>query len=250
MYLSQLMLKAKVQAEALKNVIDTTSILVDEVKFRITPDGIYLTAVDPAHVGMIDLKLKKEAFEEYEASELELGIDLDKIKGILSLAAPKDIVSLSYEEGEKRLTVQINNLTRKISLLDTTGMTDSKIPSLELPGKIIVNTNELSKGIKASEAISDHILISADTENFELVAEGDTDIVNLKLTKDALSLLECKETVKSLFSLDYFSDMIKVIKNENIVLYLGTDYPIKMEFDIAEGNGRAIYLLAPRIESE
>ena len=244
------MLRAKVQAEALKSIIDTTSILVDETKFRISPDGIYLTAVDPAHVGMIDLKLKKEAFEEYEAENIELGIDLDKIKSIMNLTSPKDIVSLTYGKGDKRLTVRINNLTRRISLLDTSGMTDSKIPSLELPAKIVVNTNELAKGIKASEAISDHIIISADTENFELVAEGDTDIVNLTLPKESLTLLECKEKVKSLFSLDYFSDMVKVIKSEEVMLYLGTDYPIKLEFDIAEGNGKTTYLLAPRIESD
>jgi proliferating cell nuclear antigen len=244
------MLRAKVQAEALKSIIDTTSILVDEVKFRISNEGIYLTAVDPAHVGMIDLKLKKEAFEEFEADDTELGMDLEKIKSIMNLASPKDIVTLSYEKDDNRLTVKINNLTRKISLLDTTGMTDSKIPSLDLPAKVVVNASELARGIKASEAISDHILISADSENFELVAEGDTDIVNLKLPKDSLTSLECKEKVKSLFSLDYFSDMIKVVKSKDVQLSLGTDYPIKIEFDIAEGNGHTMYLLAPRIESE
>ena len=38
-----------------------------------------LKAVDPAHVAMVDLSLGKDAFEELEASDCELGIDIDKI---------------------------------------------------------------------------------------------------------------------------------------------------------------------------
>jgi len=37
---------------------------------------------------------------------------------------------------------------------------------------------------------------------------------------------------------------------ENITLNLGKDYPLQMEFEVAEGKGKVTYLLAPRIESE
>jgi hypothetical protein len=29
---------------------------------------------------------------------------------------------------------------------------------------------------------------------------------------------------------------------------LGKNYPLKMEFDIADGKGKVVYLLAPRVE--
>ena len=35
-----------------------------------------------------------------------------------------------------------------------------------------------------------------------------------------------------------------------VTLYLGSDYPVKMEFQIAGGKGEVRYLLAPRIESD
>jgi proliferating cell nuclear antigen len=244
------MFKARVKAEALKDIIDATSILVDEAKFRMTIDGIYLRAVDPAHVGMIDLKLGKKAFEEYESSEMELGIDLEKMKDVMKLASPQDVVDLDYSEREKRLIVKIDNLTRRMGLIDTSAMTDPKMPSLDLPAKIVMKTSELARGIKASEAISDHLTLLANAEGFELSAEGDTDTVKLKLPKDSLPSLECQEEVKSLFSLDYFSDMVKAAKGEGVAIYLGNDFPVKIEFDIAEGEGHVLYLLAPRIESE
>jgi proliferating cell nuclear antigen len=199
---------------------------------------------------MIDLKLGKKAFEEYESSEMELGIDLEKMKDVMKLASPQDVVDLDYSEREKRLIVKIDNLTRRMGLIDTSAMTDPKMPSLDLPAKIVMKTSELARGIKASEAISDHLTLLANAEGFELSAEGDTDTVKLKLPKDSLPSLECQEEVKSLFSLDYFSDMVKAAKGEGVAICLGNDFPVKMEFDIAEGEGHVLYLLAPRIESE
>jgi proliferating cell nuclear antigen len=44
--------------------------------------------------------------------------------------------------------------------------------------------------------------------------------------------------------------MVKAAKGSaGIHLNLGNDYPVKIEFDLAGGNGHVTYLLAPRIES-
>jgi len=244
------MFRVKIKADFLRNVVDATSILVDEVKLHFTPDYLFARAVDPAHVGMVDFRLKPDAFEEYDVDEdTEIAIDLEKLRGILKLPSTEDAVSLSYEE-EGRLVAQIGNLTRRMGLLDASSITDTKIPSLDLSTEVIVKTSELSKGVKASEAISDHIALSADPDGFELSAKGDTDTVTLKIPKSQLISLKCKEPVKSLFSLDYFSDMIKSARSDEMKLYLGNDYPVKMIFHIAEGNGEVSYLLAPRIESD
>ena len=56
---------------------------------------------------------------------------------------------------------------------------------------------------------------------------------------------------KSLFSIDYFSNMIKPVKSDDpITISMGNDNPIRVDFDIAEKKGHVTYLLAPRIESD
>ena len=56
---------------------------------------------------------------------------------------------------------------------------------------------------------------------------------------------------KSLFSIDYFSNMIKSVKGDDpITISMGTDNPIKVDFDFADKKGHVSYLLAPRIESD
>ena len=245
------MFTAKVKSDILKGIIDVTSPLVNEAKFNISAKGISLRAVDPAHVAMVDLEVKSGAFEEYKADDMELGIDLDKLSGIMRLASSGDMVSLDYDEDSNRLTVKIGNLVRRMGLIDTAGMPDSKVPNLELPATAIIQASELSKGVRASEAVSDHLALTVDKEAFELYAEGDTDTVNLKLPKDLLIKLDSSGKYKSLFSIDYFSNMIKPVRGEDpVTISLGNDNPIRVDFDIADKKGHVTYLLAPRIESE
>jgi proliferating cell nuclear antigen len=228
-----------------------TSPLVNEVKFNITQKGISLRAVDPAHVAMVDLQINDKAFEEYKANDMELGIDMDKLSSIMRLASSGDTVILEYDEESNKLVIKIGNLVRKMGLIDTAGMPDPKMPNLNLPAKVILKASELTQGVRASEAVSDHLALTVNKDNFELFAEGDTDTVNLKLPKDLLIELNTNSKCKSLFSIDYFSNMIKPVKGEDpITIMIGNDNPIKVEFDIAENKGHVIYLLAPRIESE
>ena len=245
------MFNAKVKSEVLKGIIDVTSPLVNEVKLNISPKGISLRAVDPAHVAMVDLNIKDKAFEEYKASDMELGIDMDKLGSIMRLSSSGDMVTLEYDENSNRLIVKIGNLVRRMGLIDTAGMPDPKMPNLKLPAKVILKAAELNQGVRASEAVSDHLALTVNKENFELFAEGDTDTVNLKLPKDLLVDIKTDSKCKSLFSIDYFANMIKPVRGDDpITILIGNDNPIKVEFDIAEKKGHVTYLLAPRIESE
>ena len=245
------MFNAKVKSEVLKGIIDVTNPLVNEVKFNISPKGISLRAVDPAHVAMVDLQVKNDAFEEFKASEMELGIDMDKLSSIMRLSNTGDMVDIEYDEDTNRLIIKIGNIVRKMGLIDTAGMPDPKMPNLNLPAKVVLKASELLKGVRASETVSDHLSLTVNKDDFELFAEGDTDTVNLKLPKDLLNELTTKTKCKSLFSIDYFSNMIKPVHGENpITMMIGNDNPIRVEFDIAENKGHVTYLLAPRIESE
>jgi len=128
--------EGKVKADVLKEVVDVVSTLVDEAKFNVGKDSITVKAVDPAHVAMVDLSLDRGAFEAYKADEGELGIDMDKMKEILRLAKGGETISLSHDEDKNRLVVAVGNTTRRMALVDTAGMSDPKVPSLNLPAKL------------------------------------------------------------------------------------------------------------------
>lgn len=245
------MFEAKLKADVLKELVDVVSTLVDEAKLNVGKDSVTVKAVDPAHVAMVDLSLDRGGFEAFKAEEAELGLDMDKMKEILRLAKAGEVISITHDEDKNRLVVTVGNTTRRMSLVDTAGMSDPKVPSLNLPAKLVVRTDELRQAIRASESVSDHIALKASPEGFEVVSEGDTDTVSHMVPKDLLEELQAKDAVRSLFPLDYFSNMVKAISSApTVALYLGTDYPVRMEFKIAAGKGEVKYLLAPRIESD
>ena len=238
-----LMTKPKV----IKELIGLVNPLVNEAKLKIKPDGIQIIATDPAHVAMVDLTLKSKAFEEYEATETEIGIDLDKMSELLKL--PANSIIIDYDPKTNRLIIKLDEIIRRFGLIDTAGLPDQKVPTLDLPAKVIMEEAKLSKSIRACEQISDHLRLTASKDKFVIYAEGDVDTVEIPLAKDMLIELEATEEYSSLFSLDYMNSITKSAK-EQITLNIGNDNPMMMEYTFSEGAGNVAYLLAPRIESE
>lgn len=244
------MLNAEIESRILKDLVDIVGTIVDEVKINLKEDGLTLKAVDPAHVAMVELNLSSEAFNSFKATETEIGLNLNKIDQFLKLAGSNDLVSIQHIEEENRLLLEVDNITQKMPLLDTAGMTDPSVPTLDLPINLKIEGKHLLKGVKASQNISDHIAITANPDGFEIFSEEDEDMVRLSLSEDELVELNAKQEVRSLFALDYFSSMIKCVSSDTpLNIELGADYPIKIEFDFADGEGNVRYLLAPRIES-
>jgi proliferating cell nuclear antigen len=244
------MFQAKARADVLKEVVNVISTLVDEAKFTVNADGLTIRAVDPAHIAMVDLTLSKDAFEEFKADETEIGLDIDKLSQFLKLAHGNEIVDLKHDEDKRRLNIVIGDITRRMSLIDTTGMSDPKVPNLNLPATVTLKVDDLVQGIKASETVSDHIALVASPEGFEMTCEGDMDQVQWKKAKKDLESLESPSSVRSLFPLEYFANMLRAVSaGVSVTMHLGNDYPVKVEFKIAEGKGEVRYLLAPRIES-
>jgi len=246
------MFKAEIKSDTLKGLVNVISTLVDEAKFSISGDGVNLKAVDPAHVAMVDLTISKSAFESFSADNgTEMGVDLDKMKEMLKLAGSGDVIAMEQDESQGRLIMRVGNITRRMNLVDTSGMSDPKVPQLSLPANVDVAVSELQRGMKAAESVSDHIALSADQDSFELFCEGDTDSVSLKLDRSKLVSITATSKVRSLFPLDYFSNLVKAIPSDTVVkISLGNDYPVKLSFSFANGNGNVGYLLAPRIEND
>ena len=242
-------MRVKMNVKDLKEITNLLLTLVSEAKFEFGAEGMSVKAVDPAHVAMIVLDISKEAFLDYEVEEEQLGVDLDKIKDILKLASSGELVEIS-KDGNK-LTFLIGNLTRSMPLIDISALTVPRIPNLVLPAKVILPVSEFEYGIKAAESISDNITFRVTPSEFEMYTEGDEDSARLSIPKDMLKEISCEEPVKSMYPVDYLLKLVKAMDSADyLTIYLGTDYPVKIEFDVAAGKGKGYYLLAPRIEGE
>jgi proliferating cell nuclear antigen len=245
------MLDALISADILRTGIEAILTLVPEARFRILEEGVVSRAVDPANVAMVSVELKKDAFDSFSATEAEVGVDVNRLYDILKMARKEDEVELVIDEGSNTLKVQFSGLRYTYTLIDPSAIRkEPKVPNLELPARITMKTDDFKKAILAGEKISDHVVLKTDENNFYIEAEGDTDQIVFSLTKAELVDF-VPETARSMFSLDYLKEFVKPIsRSEFVTIHLGTDYPARFEFTIADGRVKVEYLLAPRIESE
>ncbi len=236
----------------LKSSIDAISNMIDEAGIIVSQEGISLRAMDPAHVALVDFKMEKDAFEEYEVEEtLTLGIDLDRLNTILKRAGSGDRIELATTSDGSALRITIRNSARRrfdLPLIDV-GEEELRVPELQFPAKVEIEPKILSEGIKDAEIVSDHVTLRCDEGALYISARGDLGNVEVRVGKEQAISFEVTEPCKSMFSIEYLKDMIKAGDIASTVkINLGNDIPVKLDF---RTSGVLLsFLLAPRIESE
>ncbi len=246
------MFNAIVSANTLQATLDSVGVLVDECKIHMEEDGLEIRAVDPANVGMVDLSLSAEAFESYEADGGLIGVNLVRLQDIAGMADSDQLVHLELDEETRKLHISIDGLEYTLALIDPESIREEPdLPDLDLPANIVIEGRDIDRAVTAADMVSDHIELGVDDaeEVFYVKAEGDTDDVHLELDTDDLIDLVVG-AASSLFSLDYLKDMNKAIPADaEVRMELGEEFPVKMHFDIADGEGAVTFMLAPRIQS-
>ncbi len=252
----------RVEAARLKAFVAHLEHLVDEAKVTANENGWYVVAVDPAHVAMVDLHLadladsfeRRDGIPERIEGDIDFGIDLTKLKEILRLARKDDVVRVILDlpdaEDKDRITVEIGRTTRTMPALDTADMANPRVPALDLPAKLTVAANDLLEALKAAESVSDYVRLTATADGLNICAEGDVDKVSMDFRHGEQCDVEYvrgdEGKATSLFPLDYVSAFVKAAKAGPLIVQLGTDYPIRVDWD---GATKGMWLLAPRIET-
>ncbi len=260
------MFRGRIDAVLLRECVDAVLAVVDEARLKIYEDAWRIRAVDPANVALVDLELRSEAFEEYTFSPTttqgseseeradegvfeEIGVDFGKFNDVLRSGWRKGTVSIILDDKDK-LSVQLDALSYTMSLLDVSSLRkEPKLPELDFSTRVVLDADDFKRTIKAAEKIGEHIAMGVEGDEFYMESESEMEKMRFSLRGDELLALSGGDA-RSLFSLEYLTAMSKGISSETLTIFLGTDYPLKMEFEIAEGFGKVIYLLAPRIEAE
>lgn len=243
-----------IRADSIQRALAPVDAVVNECKLRFDDGGLSIRSVDPANVAMVDMELGSDAFDAFDSDGAVVGVDLERLGDVLSLADSDDVVRAEIDAGQGQLDIEVGakGLEVSIALIDPDAIRqEPDIPDLDLPGVFVLDGDALGRAVRAADLCSDHISISADNSGLHFVAEGDTDDVNLTLTKDDL-LAEPNvpdNKVSSMFSLDYFQDIRGPITSDtDVSLLLGDEMPVKCNYSLGEAS--VTTMLAPRIQSE
>ncbi len=251
------------KASDLKAFVALLGHMVDEAKVVANKDGWHVRAVDSAHVAMIETHVADliDCFERvYSTRSLEriegdiaFGLDLSKMKEILRLVKKDDTVNLGVDlpdlEDKDRITVETGRTTRTMPLMDTEGMADPRLPALNLTTRLTVAVADLVEAVRAAESITDHVRLTVTWDGLNVLGEGAVDKMSMDLPADVAYVQGDEGRATSLYPLDYLTKFLKAVKAariENLVVQLGTDLPVRVDWD---GTVKGTWLCAPRIEA-
>ncbi len=231
-------------AGALSKSIELISELVTEVKIKINEFGLSITAIDPANVAMVSLKIPRKAFSEFESGNESLGVNLDSLKRILKRSGGQ----LTLEKKENLLHIQMDDRIRRnfvLSLIDIESE-DKEMPSLEYSARIELKSQDLIDSVEDCIVVADACSFIVKEDKYIIEAKG-LNSARTEFSSDEANINA--ESCKARYSLEYLQKFIKASKlSEKTVLNFANDHPLKM--DVRTENIEISYILAPRVEND
>ncbi|MEK6828383.1 MAG: proliferating cell nuclear antigen (pcna) [Nanoarchaeota archaeon] len=239
----------------LKESISIISDLVNEARFKITPNAIELVAMDPANVAMVVFKLLSSCFTEYDVEkDIEIGINLSNLKQVLRRASPKDMLTIEMD-ADNRLKIQLESTTTRrtfnLPIIDLEEK-DQKVPDLKFPVTIKTSSSILNEAVADVDVVGDSVAFIAEPKKFILQAEGDLNRARIEIREDDITKVSINsdEKIKSKYSIEYLKKMINGSKlSDEVVVQFSKDYPLKLEYKTVD-KVMLSFILAPRVEND
>lgn len=230
----------------LSKAIDIISDLVMEVRVKVNDQGMSITAMDPANVAMVHFLLPKSAFSDFEASDENLGVNLDSLKKILRRCGSNS--TLIIDRQENMLNIQILDKIKRVFRLALIEIEseEKEMPKLEFSSLVELNSSDLIDSVEDCLVVADACSFIIKEGKFIIEAKG------LNSASSEFSGDEAKiaaEDCKARYSLEYLQKFIKASKLiEKTTLKFADDHPLNMS--VKSPAMELSFLLAPRVETE
>ena len=230
----------------LAKVVDIISELVTEVRIKVNEFGMSVTAMDPANISMVNFKIPKSSFSQFEVEKEALGVNLDNLKQILRRASSSS--SLIIEKKENLLSINIQDRIKRNFTLNLIEIDSEErdLPELEFSSLVEMNSVDLITSIEDCNIVADAC---------SFIIKDDKFIIEAKSLNSAMSEFsgdEAKieaENCKAKYSLEYLQKFMKGAKLcEKSVLKFAEEHPLRIDFKTPEME--LSFILAPRVETD
>ena len=239
----------------LQRFLDAIRTLDDECRLRVAPDGVSASVVGEANATMAETRLDASAFEAYKAdSGGVIGLPVRRLREIIRMSINSAPMQVDLVDTET-LRVRAGALDCSLQLRDPATMrSTSGFESDEYPSVVVLEGGEWKRILKAAGHVDSAVDLRIQTGDERFVAEADNGDDSFRAPRAADDLVEMfvgDESVALRFDLGFLRKAKRAIrKRTEVTLALGTDLPLSMSFDIADGAGHVEYGIAPVVEAD
>lgn len=235
-------------------ILDAISTIIDEAVFTASEEGLTLRSLDSARSAMVDVKLPKQFFTEYEVSgQVNIGVrvkDLIKISKLGKRGTTQ--FQLEVPEGSNiiKLTFIAKSSMRtfELPLLDLT-FEQIPVPKVKYEATLKIVTDELYDAVKAVSTFSDNVEFKATKDKFVISSGSEKGRGVSEYSRDQLIDLSVEaEEVVSAYSSNYLLDMVAYSElSEVLEVSFASRKPAKFYYSLING-GELTFYVAPRSE--
>jgi proliferating cell nuclear antigen len=232
---------------AMVKAIDVISELVTEVRMKVSPEGVSITAIDPANVAMVKFSIPKSSFSQFESGPEVLGINLDSLKRILKRCGNGS--TLILERKANMLQIQIQDRIKRNFTLNLIEIEreDKDLPNLKFSTAVKLSSLDFIDSVEDCAVVADACSFVIKDGNFVIESRG-MNSARSEFSGDEAEITTEVPACKSRYSLEYLRKFNKGAKlSEKTILKFSDDHPLRMdlkapEFDLS-------FILAPRVET-
>lgn len=264
----------------------TDGLKIDEAKLRIDSDGLHVTAVDPANVGLIQVTAPASGMSGFHGDAPDTGSDGETDGHVIGLPITRkpglqealsyarkgrgksngDPVRIDfYFDAPDRIRVAtirpdqgVKRVTEFFGINPDSLRSEPEIPDLDLAYRADPDPSTLSDAIDAIN-YGDHIRLTGDGRDF-VIENSDTDDADdsVRVGGAAWSVSDPDGMIDpnadgSLYSEDYLTDFVEGIDSADantLTAKWGDEFPIKLSWSDTGTGINGMYMLAPRIQSD
>lgn len=246
------MFDVSIEAGKLSQAFRPIQILSEDAIIEVHDDYIEVPAVDGAKAASAIVNLSEDSFDEYNVSRQTIGIDLNELEKVFKFSEEDMVLDLWLDTDINALYIRSGSQEHRIGLVPTESI--DEVPrqlSVEFSSRIQMKATEFSQAITAADMFSDQIrFFTEEGTRLTVEGKGDTNRTRRAISEEDAELLNII-TIDSTFESRYLVDLDTCIPSESIVqMYLDEQSPMRLQYDLAEGDGQVDYRLAPKIKND
>ncbi|MCL4519010.1 MAG: proliferating cell nuclear antigen (pcna) [Thaumarchaeota archaeon] len=219
-----------------KAVVSAIESLVEEATFTIEQEGVMFRAMDPSHVGLIDLHWGPKSFESFQCDKADkFTLHVEDFRKIIDRAG-NDSFEICRTDKEELSIREGSNREFQLHLLSYTG-SESPLPKLNFDSKFTLDSDQFKSIMQDISTLSAHMKIS--TQENKIIIQGKADEGSAKVELEQKDKFD--KASSAVYSLEYLQKLCKPFSGE-IKFSLSTKMPLKMSLM----DGTVDVYLAPR----
>jgi len=193
-------------------------------------------------------------FETYEVEPVEIGLELGKLRDLLTLAGPNDLVEIDYDGATGAINVRVGEVHRILRGLDTGSMAEPRMPELKFDCRAKLSAERLSRALRAAKFVGELVDLSLDKNQMTVSVTVEAgEAVNVRFDAGEMSELIAPKPTQSTYSLQFLEPLSRKLASgltDEVTIEFQDRYPLRLTWSSNDGGAAWSYFLAPRVSNE